>query len=128
MLSPATEASSQSNSWYRRLTLNNLESLADKLPCTILELIGKLKEINALTDTEANEISETYDFYRTIEFVNYTSLSKSNRKIPHDEHDLASLALHLDFKNPDEFLDSLKSRMRRIGSHFRKVISTLDHD
>lgn len=110
------------------LTLNNLESLADKLPCTILELIGKLKEINALTDTEANEISETYDFYRTIEFVNYTSLSKSNRKIPHDEHDLASLALHLDFKNPDEFLDSLKSRMRRIGSHFRKVISTLDHD
>jgi glutamate-ammonia-ligase adenylyltransferase len=107
------------------LTLANLEKLADKLPCTILELTEKLKGLGALTDDEANQISETYDFYRTIEFGNYTSLGKSTHKIPHDERELASLALHLDFKNPDEFLDSLKSRMRRTGSFFRKVVSSL---
>jgi glutamine synthetase adenylyltransferase len=110
------------------LTLQNLKSLVDKLPIAVPELIRELKQIGSLTDEEANEISETYDFYRTIEFANYASLSKTNHKIPHDEHELASLALHLDFKNPDEFLDSLKSRMRRIGAQFRKIISTIDHD
>ena len=110
------------------LTLQNLKSLVDKLPLAVPELTRELKQIGSLTDEEANEISETYDFYRTIEFANYASLSKTNHKIPHDERELASLALHLDFKNPDEFLDSLKSRMRRIGAQFRKIVSTIDHD
>jgi glutamate-ammonia-ligase adenylyltransferase len=107
------------------LTLANIEKLVDGLPCTILELIDKLKKLGALTDDDANQLSETYDFYRTIEFANYTSFGKATHKIPHDERELASLALHLDFKNPDEFLDSLKSRMRRTGSFFRKIISNL---
>jgi len=110
------------------LTLSRLELLTDTLPCPILELIEKLKGIGALAEEEANEISETYNFYRTIEFMNYTSLSKTNHKIPHEEHELASLALHLDFKNPNEFLDSLKARMRRMSSSLRKVLSTIERD
>jgi glutamate-ammonia-ligase adenylyltransferase len=107
------------------LALNNLEVLVDALPATTIEMIAKLKEAGALTEEESALLSETYDFYRTIEFVNYTSLGKSTHKIPDDERELASLALHLDFKNPHEFLDSIKSRMRRTSSHFRRILSNL---
>ncbi len=107
------------------LTLNNLGVLTEKLPATIIELISELKRINAMKNEEADELSETYDFYRTIEFVIYSSLAKSNHKIPHDKNELASMALYLDFKDPEEFLDSLKSRMRKTAACVRRTISSL---
>lgn len=105
------------------LVLKNSNALASFLPGKIVDLIDKLKEIHALSDEIANEIKGSYEFYRMIEFSNYVSLSKMNHKIPHDDRELASLSAHLDFKNPSEFLDSLKSRMRRISSLFKKVIT-----
>ncbi|HQT91303.1 MAG TPA: hypothetical protein PL001_04655, partial [Candidatus Kryptobacter bacterium] len=77
------------------------------------------------SEESADEIKESYEFYRMIEFSNYTSLSKTSHKIPHDERELESLSAHLDFKNADEFLDSLKSRMRRMSSLFKKIIAEL---
>ncbi len=105
------------------LVLKNPNTIAGFLPCKIVDLIDRLKEAGTLSDEVADEIKGSYEFYRMIEFSNYVSLSKMNHKIPHDERDLASLSAHLDFKNAGEFLDSLKSRMRRISSLFRKVIS-----
>ncbi len=107
------------------LALENSHKITEAFPGKIIDLIEKLKNISALPDETANEVREAYEFYRSIEFSNYVSLSKTNHKIPHDEHELSSLSLHLDFKNPAEFLDSLKSRMRRTGSLFRKVIAEL---
>ncbi len=107
------------------LALDNSQKMTDVFPGKIIDLIEKLKNISALPDETASEVRDAYEFYRTIEFANYVSLSKANHKIPHDEHELSSLSLHLDFKNPAEFSDSLKSRMRRIGSLFRKVIADL---
>jgi glutamate-ammonia-ligase adenylyltransferase len=107
------------------LSLDNSQKMTDVFPGKIIDLIEKLKNISVLPDETASEVRDAYEFYRTIEFANYVSLSKANHKIPHDEHELSSLSLHLDFKNPAEFSDSLKSRMRRIGSLFRKVIADL---
>lgn len=107
------------------LVIANLEKVRGSLPGTVPVLIDKLAGIGALSEETADEVRESYEFYRMIEFSNYTSLSKTNHKIPHDERELASLSAHLDFKNSDEFLDSLKSRMRRMSSLFKKVIADL---
>lgn len=107
------------------LVIANLEKMLPFLPGTVTDLMDKLHEIGALPEESADEAKESYEFYRMIEFSNYASLSKTNHKIPHDERELASLSAHLDFKNSDEFLDSLKSRMRRMSSLFKKVIADL---
>ncbi|MFZ1082104.1 MAG: hypothetical protein WAO19_09270, partial [Candidatus Kryptoniota bacterium] len=107
------------------LALSNSQKMADAFPGKMVDLIEKLKNISALPDETAIEMRDTYEFYRGIELANYVSLSKTNHKIPHTEHELSSLALHLDFKNPAEFLASLKSRMRRISSLFRKMTADL---
>ena len=107
------------------LVLAHLDKMRAFLPGTVTDLLEKLARIGALPEESAQEAKESFEFYRMIEFSNYASLSKTNHKIPHDEHELASLAAHLDFKNSDEFLDSLKSRMRRMSSLFKKVIAEL---
>ena len=107
------------------LALNNAEALMESFPTAIVNMIEKLKDIDAISEEIADEVKESYEFYRMIEFSNYVSLSKTNHKIPHDERELTSLAAHLDFKNPDEFMDSLKSRMRRMSSLFKKVTADL---
>lgn len=107
------------------LLLKNIEHLPGDLPATIVESIERLKRIGSLDDETADEVKESYEFYRMIEFSNYASLSKTNHKIPHDEREIQSLSAHLDFKNPDEFLDSLRARMRRMGSLFKETISGL---
>lgn len=107
------------------LVIAHLDKMRELLPCSIPELVDNLEEIGALPEESAEEIKESYGFYRMIEFSNFASLSKTSHKIPHDERELASLSAHLDFKNADEFLDSLKSRMRRMSSLFRKVIAEL---
>ncbi len=107
------------------LVIAHLDKLRTFLPDTIPGLIDRLENLDVLPDETAEEVKESYAFYRMIEFSIYASLSKTNHKIPHDERELASLSAHLDFKNADEFLDSLKSRMRRMSSLFRKVIAEL---
>ncbi len=107
------------------LVLANLEKMKAILPDSTIALLEKLSAIGALPEDAADEVKESYEFYRMIEFANYTSLSRTNHKIPHDERELESLSAHLSFKNPDEFMDSLKSRMRRVSTLFRKVISSL---
>lgn len=107
------------------LVIANLDRMRDSLPGKVPQLLDKLAGIGALTEDSASEARESYEFYRMIEFSNYASLSKTNHKIPHDERELESLASHLDFKNSDEFLDSLKSRMRRMSSLFKKTIAEL---
>ncbi len=110
------------------LVLANLRELRAALPGTVPGLIDKLFGVGALDEETSDEIKESYEFYRMIEFSNYASLSKTNHKIPHDERELASLSAHLDFKNSDEFVDSLKSRMRRVSSLFKKVIERLSEE
>ncbi len=107
------------------LLLKNVEELLEYMPATIVESIERLKEIGALDEETADEVKESYEFYRMIEFSNYASLSKTNHKIPHDEREIQSLSAHLDFKNSDEFLDSLRARMRRMSSLFKDTISGL---
>jgi glutamate-ammonia-ligase adenylyltransferase len=107
------------------LALKKADELAETFPSKITEMIDNLEELSVLDDETASEIKEAYEFYRAIEFSNYVSLSKTTHKIPHDENELNSLALHLDFKNPVEFLDSLKSRMRRMSSLFRRTMDEL---
>jgi len=107
------------------LSLRNPELMKKCFPCTIDALIGHLKENNLLPEELADEIRETYEFYRMIEFSNYVSLSKTNHKIPHDEREVVSLSSLLDFKNPAEFMDSLKSRMRHMSSLFKRITGEL---
>ena len=107
------------------LVIAHLDKLHNFLPNTIPGLVDRLRENGILSEESADEIKESYEFYRMIEFSNYTSLSKTGHKIPHDERELESLSAHLDFKNADEFLDSLKSRMRRMSSLFKKIITEL---
>jgi [glutamine synthetase] adenylyltransferase / [glutamine synthetase]-adenylyl-L-tyrosine phosphorylase len=110
------------------LVVAHLDKLHMFLPDTIAGLVERLKGLKILSEDAADEIRESYAFYRMIEFSIYASLSKTNHKIPHDERELSSLSAHLDFKNADEFLDSLKSRMRRISSLFRKVITDITEE
>lgn len=98
------------------------------IPASVPQLIDELRGIDFLEEAAAEEIKESYEFYRMIEFSNYVSLSKTSHKIPHDEAELASLSALLDFKNPTEFSDSLKSRMRHMSSLFKKTIQDLQAD
>ena len=108
------------------LTLAHLEKLADSLPRTILELIEKLKGLGALTDEDANQISETYDFYRTIEFANYTSLGKATHKIPHQRARACFTRIASRFQEPRRISRQPQvPNAPRGRSFFRKVISTL---
>ena len=107
------------------LALKQVQLLTGDFPTDVIDLFRKIKSIDAIDKSWADETEESFVFYRIIEFSNYASLSKTNYKIPHDERELASLAAHLDFKNSDEFLDSLRSRMRRTSSLLRKILSGL---
>ncbi|MCL5267837.1 MAG: hypothetical protein M1469_07025 [Bacteroidetes bacterium] len=107
------------------LLLTNAKEMEGLMPASIGESIDRLKLKGSLSEQIADEVKESYEFYRMIEFSNYVSLSKTNHKIPHDERELESLAAHLDFKNSGEFLDSLKARMRKISSLFKKTVSQL---
>ncbi len=109
------------------LLLANIRNTGRTMPASasIIDSIVSLKQNGTLPEQAADEVRESYEFYRMIEFSNYVSLSKTNHKIPHDERELESLAAHLDFKNSAEFLDSRKARMRKISSLFKKTISQL---
>ncbi len=107
------------------LLLSDTRNTGRIMPASIIESIVNLKQNGTLPEQTADEVRESYEFYRMIEFSNYVSLSKTNHKIPHDERELESLAAHLDFKNSAEFLDSLKARMRKISSLFKNTISQL---
>ncbi len=107
------------------LLLAKAQLLDGLMPASIVESMDRLQSLGAFPEQVADEVKESYEFYRKIEFANYVSLSKTNHKIPHDERELESLAAHLDFKNSGEFLDSLKARMRRISALFKRTVSQL---
>ncbi len=107
------------------LSLKRISELKEIFPTSIPLLMEGLAALGAVSEEKSEEAIESYSFYRMIEFSNYASLSKTSCKIPHDERELESLSSHLDFKNSDEFLDSLKSRMRRMSSLLRKELAAL---
>lgn len=80
-----------------------------------------------LNEYEYQTLLSNYEFYREVEKFLRVSLWTKSNTIPDDFEKLEYLSLCLGYKFPDEFVDSVKSRMRQTREIFHKVIKKLTH-
>lgn len=107
------------------LTLSSIEKFLPIIPLSIPNTLRTAMELDLIDTEMAEDLISNYNFYRMIEFVNYIALSRPTHKLPDSEEDLNTLASNLDYKNTNEFLNSVSSRLRRTSLTFKKLISRL---
>lgn len=105
------------------LILSSIEKFLQVIPMSIPDTLRMAKNYDLIDSETAEDLISDYNFYRMIEFVNYTALSRSTHKLPSTDEELNTLASNLDYKNTNEFLNSVSSRLRRTSLTFRKLVS-----
>ncbi|MGC8653059.1 MAG: hypothetical protein ACP5US_03610 [Candidatus Kryptoniota bacterium] len=105
------------------LILSSIEKFLPAIPMSIPDALRTATNYGLIDTETAEDLINNYNFYRMIEFVNYTALSRPTHKLPDNDKDLNTLASNLDYKNTNEFLNSVSSRLRWTASTFRKVVS-----
>jgi glutamine synthetase adenylyltransferase len=80
-----------------------------------------------LKEDEYQTLFSNYEFYREIEKFLRVSLWTKSNTIPEDFEKLEYLSLCLGYKFPDEFVDSVKTRMRQTREIFHRVIERITH-
>ncbi len=118
--------------------LTDIEFIAQILQMKHLKKLGKIERNTAkalenllahdfLKENEHKILVENYEFYREIEKFIRVSLGSKLNLIPDELEKLEYLSLCLGYRFPDEFIDSIKSRMRKVREIFQSVVERIIH-
>jgi glutamine synthetase adenylyltransferase len=85
----------------------------------------KLSELKILNEDECKTLISNYEFYREVEKFLRVSLWRKSNSLPEpvEAQKLEYLSLCLGYRFADEFVDSIKSRMRKTRKIFEDVIN-----
>lgn len=103
--------------------LRNLNSIERNT----LKAIEKLLRNNLIKEDEYQALTENYKFYREVEKFMRISLWVRSNALPDEAEKLEYLALCLGYRFPEEFIDSVKSRMKGTREIFRNIIERIIH-
>ncbi|MFN3134919.1 MAG: hypothetical protein ACK44H_05030 [Candidatus Kryptonium sp.] len=118
--------------------LTDIEFIAQILQMKQLEKLGKIErntvkalenllKYGFLKENEYKTLIANYEFYREIEKFTRISLGSKSNLIPDDPEKLEYLSLCLGYRFPDEFIDSIKSRMKKTREIFQSLIERITH-
>ncbi len=94
----------------------------EKIEKNTAKALGLLLKDGLLKEEEYRTLLSNYEFYREVEKFLRVSLWTKSNTIPDDPEKLEYLSLCMGYKFLDEFIDSVKSRMRRTREIFKNVI------
>lgn len=92
-----------------------------------VKALEKLFKDNLIKEDEYKTLSENYEFYREIEKFMRISLWTRLNTLSDEIEKLEYLSLCLGYKFPEEFINSVKSRMKRTREIFRNIVERITH-
>jgi len=98
-----------------------------KIERSTVKALENLTKYGFLKESERKTLIANYEFYREIEKFTRVSLGSKSNLIPDEPEKLEYLSLCLGYRFPDEFVDSIKSRMKRTREIFQTVIERITH-
>jgi glutamate-ammonia-ligase adenylyltransferase len=106
------------------LQLKHFKELGEIESHTVKALL-KLSELKILNEDECKTLISNYEFYREVEKFLRVSLWRKSNSLPEpvEAQKLEYLSLCLGYRFADEFVDSIKSRMRKTRKIFEDVIN-----
>ncbi len=106
------------------LQLRYFKELGRIEPHTV-KALSNLSEMKIVNEDEYKTLTSNYEFYREVEKFLRVSLWRKSNSIPEplEAQNLEYLSLCLGYRFSDEFVDSIKSRMRRTRKIFEDVIN-----
>jgi len=106
------------------LQLKHFKELGEIESHTVKALL-KLSELRIINEDECKTLTSNYEFYREIEKFLRVSLWRKSNSIPGpgEAQNLEYLSLCLGYRFPDEFVDSIKSRMQKTRRIFEDMIN-----
>ncbi len=99
----------------------------ERIERNTIDALNFLMSNNLLKEEEYQMLTSNYEFYREVEKFLRVSLWTKLNTIPNDPEKLEYLSLCLGYRFPDEFIDSIKSRMRRTSETFKGVLERVIH-
>jgi len=86
-----------------------------------LEALARLRQAGALTHAEAAELSEDYQFLRTVEHRLQILYERQTQSLPTDPIERALLARRLGYAGAEEFDADYARRTQRVHDHFQRL-------
>ncbi len=94
------------------------ESPQLRSPNTLVSL-GRLEEAGILIDEEAEHLRDAFIFLRSIEKVLRRQDERATTRLPSNDRDLVALSRAVGFARPDDFMQTLRQKMRKTREAFQ---------
>ncbi|MCX7762218.1 MAG: hypothetical protein N2252_05195 [Candidatus Kryptonium sp.] len=116
--------------------LTDIEFIAQILQMRYLKNLGKIErntpkalatllKCGFIKPDEYQTLNLNYQFYREVEKFLRVSLGTKSNSIPDDPEKLEYLSLCMGYRFTEEFVDSLKSRMKKTREVFRNIVDRI---
>ncbi|MEN3037815.1 MAG: hypothetical protein ABDI07_01455 [Candidatus Kryptonium sp.] len=103
--------------------LKDLDTIQGNTPRALETLLKR----GFIKPDEYQTLNLNYQFYREVEKFLRVSLGTKSNLIPDDSEKLEYLSLCMGYRFPEEFVDSLKSRMKKTRETFKNIIQRVTH-
>jgi [glutamine synthetase] adenylyltransferase / [glutamine synthetase]-adenylyl-L-tyrosine phosphorylase len=96
-----------------------------RLPHTLVSL-GRLADREFITQQERSELSEAYDFLRTLEHRLQMEHGLQTHTVPDSDQSRTLIARRIGFANPQEFISTLTMHTRHVRRVYDRLFSDLE--
>lgn len=98
-----------------------------RVPHTLVSL-GRLADREFITQQERSELSDAYDFLRTLEHRLQMEHGLQTHTVPESEQARALIGRRLGFSNPQDFISALTTHTRHVRATYDRLFSDLDQE